>query len=230
MTGHVCDPGLIADYVTEPRSPSRNIGYTRGPISDCKFCGRSHKRNKDSCPAYGRFCPGYGKRNQIIKKYNMQKLPSKRDTFPNAKIHAVNEETTSGAEEILIVDISPQNNLEINTVSQSPVNNKIFASMLIRGREISFQLDSGATCNVLPEHFVPPATTVKTSDHSLHLYGKALLARKGICKLKVTNPKTQIDYTVIHYCERRLCAIVRSQYCAENGNDCVMTVIDCKSC
>ena len=64
------------------------------------------------------------------------------------------EETTSSDEEILIVEISPQNNFEINSVSQSPTKNKIFASMFIKGRQISFQLDSGATCNVLPDHFV----------------------------------------------------------------------------
>ena len=126
----------------------------------------------------------------------MQKSPGKRDTFSKAKIHAVKEETTSSDEEILIVEISPQNNLEINSVSQSPTKNKIFASMFIKGRQISFQLDSGATCNVLPEHFVPPGTKVEKSDHSLRLYSQALLPIRGICKLKVTNPKTQTEYTV----------------------------------
>ena len=106
------------------------------------------------------------------------------------------EETTSSDEEILIVEISPQNNLEINSVSQSPTKNKIFASMFIKGRQVSFQLDSGATCNVLPEHFVPPGTKVEKSDHSLRLYSKVLLPIRGICKLKVTNPKTQTEYTV----------------------------------
>lgn len=96
----------------------------------------------------------------------MQKLPGKRDTFSKAKIHAVKDETTSSDEEILIVEVSPQNYLETNAVPQSPVKNKIFASMLIEGRQTSFQLDSGATCNVLPEHFVPPGTTVENSDHS----------------------------------------------------------------
>eukprot|EP00794_Sanderia_malayensis_P017172 gene17172-18897_t len=41
-----------------------------------------------------------------------------------------------------------------------------------------------------------PLCTVETSDRSLRLYGKALLPIKGICELKVTNPKTQTEYTV----------------------------------
>ena len=68
--------------------------------------------------------------------------------------------------------------------------------MIIKGRQIGFQIDSGATCNVLPEHFVPPGTKVEKSDHSLRLYSKALLPINGICKLKVVNPKIQTEYTV----------------------------------
>ena len=37
---------------------------------------------------------------------------------------------------------------------------------------------------------------MEKSDHSLRLYSKALLPIRGICKLKVTNPKTQTEYTV----------------------------------
>ena len=70
------------------------------------------------------------------------------------------EETTSSDEEILIVEVSHKNKLEINSVSQSPPKNKIFASMFIKGKQISFQLDSGATCNLLPQHLVPPGTMV----------------------------------------------------------------------
>ena len=196
IAGQADNQDLMANYVGKQNSPRRPTGDTRGFISECKFCGRSHKRNKESCPAYGKFCSGCGRRNHFVEKCSMQKSPGKRDTFSKGKIHAVKEETTSSDEEILILEISPQNNLEINAVSQSPLKNKIFAPMFIKGRQISFQLDSGATCNVLPEHFVPPGTMVEKSDHSLRLYSKALLPIKGICKLKVANPKTQTEYTV----------------------------------
>lgn len=46
------------------------------------------------------------------------------------------EESTSSDEEILIVEVSPQNNLEINAVTQSSVKNKIFAPMITKGRQI----------------------------------------------------------------------------------------------
>ena len=106
------------------------------------------------------------------------------------------EETTSSDEEILIVEISPQNKLEINSVFQAPPKNKMFASMFVKGKQISFQLDLGATCNVLPEHLLPPDTMEEKSDHSLRLYSKALLPMRGICRLKVGSPKTQTEYTV----------------------------------
>ena len=152
--------------------------------------------NKESCPAYGKVCSGCGKRNHFVERRSMQKSPGKRDAFSKAKIHAVKGETTSSDEEILIVEVSYKNNLEINSVSQSPPKNKIFASFFIKGRQISFLLDSGATCNVLPEHFVPPGTMVEKSDHCLRLYSKALLPIRGICRLKVESPKIQTEYTV----------------------------------
>ena len=182
MAGQADNHDLMANYVGKQSNPRRPTADTRGFISDCKFCGRSHKRNKESCPAYGKFCFGCGKRNHFVERC-MQKSPGKKDTFSKAKIHAVKEETTSSDEEILIVEISPQNKLEINSVSQSPPKNKIFASMFIKGKQISFQIDSGATCNVLPEHLVPPGTMVEKSDHSLRLYSKALLPIRGICSL-----------------------------------------------
>ena len=87
--------------------------------------------------------------------------------------------------------------MEINSVFQSPPKNKIFASMLMKGKQISFQLYSGATCNVLPEHLVPPGTMVEKSDHSLRLYSKRLLPIRCICRLNVANSKTQTEYSVI---------------------------------
>ena len=196
MAGQYDNHDLMAHYVGKQSGPRKTTGDTRCFISDCKFCGRSHKRNKESCPAFGRYCSGCGKRNHFVEKCSLKKSPGMRDTFSKAKIHAVKEENTSSDDEILIVEISPKNNLAINAVSQSPPNNKIFASMIIKGRQISFQIDSGATCNVLPEHFVPPVTKVEKSDHSLRLYSRALLPINDICKLKVLNPKIQTEYTV----------------------------------
>ena len=106
------------------------------------------------------------------------------------------EETTSSDEEILIAEISPLNNLEINSVSQAPPQNKILASMFIRCRQISFQFNSDATYNVVPEYFIPPGNIMAKSDHSLRLYSKELLPMRGICKLNLANPKTQTEYTV----------------------------------
>ena len=127
------------------------------------------------------------------------------------KSHVVKEINASINDDILIVEISPINKLEKNAVSQSPPKNKTFASMFIKDKQICFQLDSGATCNVFPEHFVLLGTKVDKSDHSLRLYSQALLPINGICKLKVENPKNQTEYTVrFVIVKRRLCTVIRS--------------------
>ena len=66
MAGQADNHDLMADYVGKHSNPRRPTGDTRGFISDCRLCGRSHKRNKESCPAYGKFCSGCGKRNHFV--------------------------------------------------------------------------------------------------------------------------------------------------------------------
>ena len=132
MAGQAESHDLMENYVGKHNSQRRPTEDRLGFISDCKFCGRSHKRNKNYCPAYGKFCSGCGKRNHFVEKCSMQQSPGKRAVFSKAKIHAVQEETTSNEDEILTVEISPQSNLEINAVTQSPPKNKIFVSMAIK--------------------------------------------------------------------------------------------------
>ena len=94
MAGQNDNHDLMAHYVGKQSSPRKTTGDTRGFISDCKFCGRSHKRNKESCPAFGRYCSGCGKRNHFVEKCSLKKSPGMRDTFSKAKIHAMKEENT----------------------------------------------------------------------------------------------------------------------------------------
>eukprot|EP00794_Sanderia_malayensis_P007650 gene7650-8490_t len=84
MTGHAGDPDLIANYVSKQRSPRRPSGDTRGLISECKFCGRSHKRSKESC--------------QILLWLRSQSLQTQQGALPDTVMSATAEAPLSAAD------------------------------------------------------------------------------------------------------------------------------------
>ena len=49
-------------------------------VDDCKFCGKSHERNREKCPAYGKVCKRCKKENHVASKYHLheEKTSSKK--------------------------------------------------------------------------------------------------------------------------------------------------------
>ena len=37
-------------------------------VDDCKFCGKSHERNREKCPAFGQICRKCKKENHVVSK------------------------------------------------------------------------------------------------------------------------------------------------------------------
>ena len=82
------------------------------------------------------------------------------------------ETDLSSEEEILSVELfAEDDNVStsevVNSVSDFP--NKIYAVMEIQGKPVRMQIDSGATCNVLPKKFLPGIAELTTSSRSQHL-------------------------------------------------------------
>lgn len=46
-------------------------------------------------------------------------------------------------------------NIEEDEQSPQSISNKVHATMLVCEQEVTFQLDSGATCNILPSSTIP---------------------------------------------------------------------------
>ena len=50
-------------------------------VDDCKFCGKSHERNREKCPAYGKVCKKCKKENHVPSKCHLheKKTSSKKE-------------------------------------------------------------------------------------------------------------------------------------------------------
>ena len=95
---------------------------------------------------------------------------------------------------------------EVNALSNG-YERKILANMQLRGNpptDITMQVDCGATCNVIPERYLPPDCTITSTNMRLSLYNKEYMEIEGIAKLHLRNPKNQKKY-LVHF------AVVKGQ-------------------
>ena len=110
--------------------------------------------------------------------------------------HEANELDYSSDESVLSVTLESDINCLHSHKVESPYETKIFATMEVEGTPLKVQIDSGATCNVLPEKFVPDGTSIEKSVEKLTMYSSDTMPVLGKCKLRMKNPKTQKGYKV----------------------------------
>ena len=63
------------------------------------------------------------------------------------------------------------------------------------------QIDTGASCNVLPQKFVLSGTNIVESDRTLKLYSKSTMPVLGTCRVSMRNPKNNkkcnVEFVVV---------------------------------
>ena len=155
----------------------------------CEHCGRSHIKQRIQCPAFGKTCAACGKPNHFAE---MCRISGRKDCSRNG-INVVDPDDSS-SEELLSVsfDRTEENANSINE-DTSP-ETKIFASMEIEGKVVRMQIATGASCNVLPQKFVPPGTHISKTERTLKMYSKSTLPVLGTCRLSMRNPKHRKKY------------------------------------
>ena len=173
-------------------------------VDDCKFCGKSHERNREKCPAYGKVCKKCKKENHVASKCHLhEKKSSSKKKKPKAsksssketsrkKVSLV-ETDLSSEEEILSVELSAEDGSVstfevINSVSDFP--NKIYAVMEIQGKPVRMRIDSGASCNVLPKKYLRGAAEIQKTNKLLTAYNKQQISALGSARVSLRNPRT----------------------------------------
>lgn len=157
------------------------------PTITCKFCARKHLRKKELCPAWGKTC-SICKRDNHFKqccKYNKEKR----------KVHALDDYYMSDSDD----STDPSDTESINCVgilnAVGDVKGALFAEMMLEGKALKFQIDSGATVNVLPKKYVPKAT-ILPHNLTLKMYNQSTLRALGKTKIVLRNPTNKKKYRV----------------------------------
>ena len=124
------------------RSPMKREGNRKENTevkrtSECKFCGYTHVLEKTKCPAWGKTCKSCSGRNHFAKKCNKsQKTPTVRE---------IDKSSDSDQSEWV-------STVKINAVSTN--EKEAHAEMIVCGKPVNFQLDCGATVNILPAKYL----------------------------------------------------------------------------
>ena len=66
--------------------------------------------------------------------------------------------------------------------------------MEIQGKTVKMQIDSGASCNVLPKEYLPEGAEVQKTNKLLTAYNKERIPAFGTARISMRNPKTRKKY------------------------------------
>ena len=155
----------------------------------CYYCGTKHVFRKENCPAFGKQCSKCFKLNHFAKCCkNGNEVKDGR----SKKINKLEEEEAE--------DGSDDEMECINSVNTRG-NKDVKCALLVNNKRVKFQVDTGASINIIPQKFVRKfeKTTVKLSTWNEGKYDPL-----GECRIKVGNPKTKKFYMVM---EVRKCVL-----------------------
>ena len=133
----------------------------------CKFCRFDHVPDKRKCPAWGKTCNKCKRKNHFAKKCR------------KSTIYAIESEE----EEISIVRI------------QAMREKAIFVKMLLNDVRVDFQVDCGASANILPCKYVKKRK-ISVCDRTLVMWNGSKVKPMGTCVVPVINPRNQKKYDV----------------------------------
>ena len=187
---------LLPFQFTKSISVPGNLRNSKMQVSDkqkhkqCKYCGKYmyHEMKREKCPVYGQTCRKCHKLNHFENKCTAS---TKHGPTVKKKVNTVYFGDSSDPDDYYQLN-SVVSSDEVGTVNSSNCKTA-HVTMLIQGQKFQFQLDTGASCNIIPEKHsssLPPLCTC-TTDYKLRMYNSTTIKPLGKLKLSVTTRRTR---------------------------------------
>ena len=204
----ISDQTALEDIHQVKVGKSQN-GSQRNPKNDtatiaCKFCAGKHPQRKEKCPAWGRECLKCGGKNHFAracrKIENRNRSSAHRVTQEESHEHGSDTDTS---------DFEYLGSVAVNTGNICAVEasdgylREIYAEMLIDGKPVQFQVDCGASINIIPEELIGNQEVSPTTK-TLIMWNKTEVKPKGTVRIIMKNPKTRkrfsLEFILVREC------------------------------
>jgi len=162
---------------SQPQSKERDRKQSKKP---CGRCGAHHKPRE--CKAFGYTCHRCQGKNHFAHMCR-----SKTTNSPPQKLHEVGQRSdTDTDDELFLGEIDSSQNDK----------NELFTNLNVNDEDIRFKIDTGAQCNVIPEHTFETLTRkpkLQTTKIKLTAYGGIRVPIKGTCTMKIKQDAKTVD-------------------------------------
>ena len=207
-----------------PVAPLDMVMTRRG--CSCRYCGRHHQRGAIHCPAYGQRCIRCHAKKRCHAKNHFATVCQKRSVRFCTELTSNCDERQGVAVVTTIDSEHPSVRKSVDSVS-TMFASKIFATLEIASKPISFQIDSGASCNVVrSQDLANTNASITATTQRLCLYDNSVLEPVGKTEVQVYNPKTRkrhlAEFVVVHKAATAILGAATSQelglmkVCSEN--------------
>ena len=149
----------------------------------CRYCGTEHKFQKELCPAWGKECTACGRKNHF-EKCCKSKKKGKRKKKGSKKIHKVEGDSESSSESS---DEDSAAEWVNNVKSKKSDKRDIRCRMKIEDEDVVFQVDPGATCNIITARYAKNIEPYRGGG--LQMWDDTAYMPIGKCRLTIKNPK-----------------------------------------
>ena len=159
----------------------------------CKYCGTEHPAVKEQCPAWGKSCLTCGVRNHFARVCQKVK---------NGNIHAMKPQNSADIQDdnedveyVTSVTLVHDSIHAVSATNTSPFAREIHAQLLIANQPVSFQIDCGATVNILPEKYAT-GSDLKPTSKRLCMWNNSEVIPLGTTRVITKNPKNNKRYSI----------------------------------
>lgn len=129
---------------------------------ECKFCGKMHEKRKQKCPAFRKKCAKCGRENHFAAKCKAKLEQGRKKNVSTITTECVSDEsedisciTVTETEIVDAVetdsgkDVDPESG-DVKGTDKVKDTQLLYAGMLLDKNMVKFQIDCGASCNVIP--------------------------------------------------------------------------------
>ena len=149
----------------------------------CKFCGQIHVFERGKCPAWGATCAKCKGRNHFASKCN-------------SKVNSLREESDESEESDIeyITNITDRPEV-VHAIKKEDYLKEIYTEMVVSKKPVKFQVDSGASVNVIPAELAPDEPLKRTTK-TLQTRNDTTLQPLGSCHTILQNAKNGKKFSV----------------------------------